>query len=60
MLNGENNPILKDILFLKIGEAQKNKFILTASFNEKQTKKVVDENQVAEKIDYKITIKYNF
>ncbi len=56
---GWDNPILKDILFLKIGEAKEKKFILTAQVSEKQTKRSVDENQVALKIDYKITIEYS-
>ena len=56
---GWNNPVLKDVLFLKVGEADENKFILTAQVNEKQTKKSVGENQVALKIDYRIIVDYN-
>ena len=55
----QSNPILKDVLFLKIGETTQKKFFLTAQVNEKQTKRSVSENQVAQKIDYKITIKYS-
>ena len=58
-VSGWDNPILKDILFLKIGEASKKRFLLTAQVNEKQTKRSVSENQVAIKIDYKITVDYN-
>ena len=47
------------LLFLKIGEASKKRFLLTAQVNEKQTKRSVSENQVAIKIDYKITVDYN-
>ena len=55
---GWDNPVLKDELFLKIGEAKENKFILNAQVNEKQTKKSVGENQVAIKIEYKIIVDY--
>ena len=58
-VNGWDNPVLKDVLFLKIGETTKKQFFLTAHVNEKQTKRSVSENQVAQKIDYKISIKYN-
>ena len=58
-VSGWDNPVLKDILFLKIGEAEENKFLLTALVSEKQTKKSVGENQVALKIDYKIIVDYS-
>ena len=57
-LSGWDNPVLKEIFFLNFGEASNNKFLLTAEINQKQTKRSVDENQVAKKIDYKITIDY--
>ena len=57
-ISGWDNPVLKDVLFLKLGEVEKNKFLLTAQVNEKQTKKSVDKNQVAIKIDYKIIVDY--
>ena len=57
-IDGWDNPILKDQLFLKIGEAEENKFILNAQVDEKQTKKSIGENQVAIKIDYKIIVDY--
>ena len=56
--DGWDNPVLKDELFLKIGEAKENKFILNAQVDEKQTKKSIGENQVAIKIDYKIIVDY--
>ena len=34
---GWDNPVLKDQLFLKIGEVEENKFILNAQVDEKQT-----------------------
>ena len=55
---GWDNPVLKDELFLKFGEAKENKFILNAQVDEKQTKKSIGENQVAIKIDYKIIVDY--
>ena len=58
-ISGWDNPVLKDVLFLKIGEAEEKKFLLNAQVREKQTKRSVGENQVALKIDYKITIDYS-
>ena len=58
-VDGWDNPALKETLFLKVGEAKENRFVLTANVNEKQTKKSVSENQVALKIDYKIMIDYS-
>ena len=58
-VSGWDNPVLKDVLFLRVGEAEEKKFILTAQVNEKQTKRSVSENQVALKIDYKIIIDYS-
>jgi len=57
-VSGWDNPVLKDVLFLKIGEVDEKKFLLNAQVKEKQTKRSVGENQVAIKIDYKITIDY--
>lgn len=58
-VSGWDNRILKDLLFLKIGEASENKFLLTAKVSEKQTKKSIGDNQVALKIAYKIIIDYS-
>ena len=58
-VDGWDNLILKETLFLKFGEAEENRFMLTANVSEKQTKKSVGENQVALKIDYKIIIDYS-
>lgn len=57
-VDGWNGPALKEILFLSFGEAIDARFVLTAEAAEKQTKRSVSENQVAQKIDYKITINY--
>ena len=57
-LSGWENPVLKEVFFLKLGEVSDNRFMLTAEVIQKQTKRSVDENQVARKIDYKILINY--
>ena len=57
-LNGWDNPILKEAFFLNFGEVSESKFLLVAEVSQKQIKRSVDENQVAKKIDYKITINY--
>ena len=58
-LSGWDDPILKEVFFIKLGEASDNRFLLTAEAAQKQVKRSVDENQVAKKIDYKIIINYN-
>ena len=57
-MSGWDNPVLKEAFFLKLGETVDNKFLLTAEVIQEQTKRSVDENQVARKIDYKIIINY--
>ena len=57
--SGWNNPALKEAFFLNLGEASNNRFLLTVEAAQKQTKRSVDENQVAKKIDYKIIINYS-
>jgi hypothetical protein len=58
-VDGWDNPILKDVLFLNIGEASNKRLLLKAQVTEKQTKRSIDENQVALKIDYKIIVDYS-
>lgn len=58
-VSGWDNSVLKEAFFLRLGEASDNRFLLTAEAVQKQTKRSVDENQVAKKIDYKIIINYN-
>ena len=58
-MSGWDNSVLKEAFFLRLGEAYDNRFLLTAEVFKKQTKRSVDENQVAKKIDYKIIINYN-
>ncbi len=55
---GWDKPTLHEVLFLKLGEANTKQYFLTAEVSEKQTKRSVNENQVAQKIDYKIIINY--
>ena len=50
---------MKEAFFLRLGKASENRFLLTADAIQKQTKRSVDENQVAKKIDYKIIINYS-
>ena len=47
------------MFFSKFGEVSDKRFLLTAKVREKQTKRSVDVNQVAKKIDYKISIDYS-
>ena len=58
-ISGWDNPVLKEAFFLRLGEASNNRFFLTAEATKKNTKRSVDVNQVAKKIDYKIIINYN-
>jgi len=57
-ISGWNNPIIKEMFFFKFGETSNKRFLLTAKVSKKQTKRSVDVNQVAKKIDYKITVDY--
>ena len=58
-MSGWDSPVLKEVFFLKLGKASDNRFLLAAEAFQKQTKRSVDENQVAKKIDYKIIINYS-
>ena len=58
-VSGWDSSILKEAFFLSLGEASDNRFLLTAEAAQKQTKRSVNENQVAKKIDYKIIINYS-
>ena len=57
-ISGWDNPIIKEMFFFKFGNASDKKFLLSAKITETQTKRSVDVNQVAKKIDYKITVDY--
>ena len=57
-ISGWDNPIIKEMFFLKFGSASDKKFLLSANISEMKTKRSVDVNQVAKKIDYKIIINY--
>ena len=58
-ISGWSNPTIKEVFFSKFGEVSDKRFLLAAKVSEKQTKRSVDVNQVAKKIDYKITIDYS-
>ena len=57
-ISGWDNPIIKEMFFFKLGNASDKKFLLSANISEMKTKRSVDENQVAKKIDYTITVDY--
>ena len=57
-VSGWDNPVIKEMFFLKFGEVSDKKFLLAAKVSEKQIKRSVDVDQVAKKIDYKITVDY--
>ena len=57
-ISGWENPIIKEMFFFKFGKVSDKKFLLTAKISETQKKRSVDVNQVAKKIDYKITVDY--
>ena len=57
-ISGWDNPIIKEMFFFKFGNASDKKFLLSANISEMKTKRSVDENQVAKKIDYTITVDY--
>ena len=57
-ISGWDNPIVKEMFFFKLGNASDKKFLLSAKITETQTKRSVDVNQVAKKIDYNITVDY--
>ena len=58
-ISGWDNSVLKEAFFLRLGEVSDNRFFLTAEAAQEKTKRSVDENQVAKKIDYKIIINYS-
>ena len=57
-ISGWDNPIIKEMFFFKFGKTSEKRFLLTAKISESHTKRSVDVNQVAKKIDYKITVDY--
>ena len=57
-ISGWDNPIIKEMFFFKFGKVSDKKFLLEAKISETQKKRSVGVNQVAKKIDYKITVDY--
>jgi len=56
--NNNNNEMFGQELLLFLGNNEKGDFILDTKFEETKENRLVKKNQVAEKIDYKITVEY--
>ena len=57
-VDGWEKTVLKENLFSMLGDVSNQRFVLTAKVSEEKKNRSVSENQVAQKIDYKITISY--
>ena len=58
VLGVENNEVFGQELFSLIGKADSANYILTTSLKETKENRLVKNNQVAEKIDYKLSVEY--
>ena len=58
-VEGWESPVLKEVLFSELGEVLEKRYVLVLKVNETQTKRSINENQVAQKIDYKYRINYS-
>ena len=58
LVAGEVDDRLSRELYSFLGTAEENKYILKTSFLEKRVNRIVKTNQVAEKIDYILEVKY--
>ena len=56
--DGWEKHYLKDALFMQLGEPFERRFLLTPKVTEKQTKRSIGDNQVAEKIDFRVVVDY--
>ncbi len=56
--DGWEKHYLKDALFMQLGEPFERRFLLTSKVTEKQTKRSIGDNQVAEKIDFRVVVDY--
>jgi len=56
--NENNSESFSKELLLFFGNNEKGEFILDTSIDEKKENRLVKKNQVAEKIDYKLTVEY--
>ncbi len=60
LVKGHNSEKLKERLFSFFGNNKKGDYILIANFSETKKNRLVRKNQVAEKIDYELTVDYDF
>ena len=58
-VEGKKNQILSQELYLLLGNDKKGDFVLVSNFSEKKENRLVKKNQVAEKVDYELTINYD-
>ncbi len=58
ILLGKNEEKFSQELFSYFGSQNNGDYILKASFSEKKENRLVKTNQVAEKIDYELTVNY--
>lgn len=56
--NGGANEYFNSELFSYFGKVEKKDYILITNFFEKKANRVVKNNQVAEKVDYELDVKY--
>jgi len=58
IINENQEKIFTRELFLVFGNNNNGNFILITSFSEKKENRIVKKNQVAEKIDYELSVNY--
>ena len=58
IFNENQEEIFTRELFLVFGNNNNGNFILITSFSEKKENRIVKKNQVAEKIDYELSVNY--
>ena len=56
---GNNNDWFKQEIQYFFRQSEKSEFVLHTNLNEKKINRIVKKNQVAEKIDYELTISYD-
>lgn len=59
VLEGEKNENFANHIYSSFGNNNKKEYILVTRFSEKKENRIVKSNQVAEKIDYEISVLYN-
>ncbi len=58
ILNGINNKVFSKEIYSYFGNNKNGEYILTTTFSEKKENMLVKKNQVAEKVTYILTVKY--